>query len=66
MDAVNASVPQTYDAQKDSELVLQGGTEATSQVSQSYKQPTNSDLLHGIPDLQPLLELPMQCNMCDR
>ena len=114
MDAANASVSQTYDAQKDSEQVLQGGTEATSQVSQSNKQSANSDLLHGIPDLQPLtpsltvnttsasnqhqlaspttgkpqdtpstkstgdqqcpanstlptvLELPMQCNICDR
>ena len=54
MDAVYASVSQTYDAQKDSELALQGGTEATSQVSQSNKQPPNSVLLHEIPDPQPL------------
>ena len=53
-DAANASVFKTYDAQKDSELVLQGRTEATSQVSQSNNQSTNSNLLHGIPDLQPL------------
>ena len=55
MDTVNASVPQIYDAQKESELVLQGGTEATSQVSQSdnNQQLANSDILHGIPDLLP-------------
>ena len=40
MGATNASVPQTYDAQKEPELVLQEGTEATSH--------------HGIPDPQPL------------
>ena len=54
MDAANASVSQTYDAQKDSELVLQGGTESTSKVSQSNKQSANSNILHGIPDPQPL------------
>ena len=46
VETANASVPQIYDAQKESELVLQGGTEATSQVSQSdnNQQPANSDI----------------------
>ena len=54
VDTANASVPQIYDAQKESELVLQGGTEATPQVSPSVnnKQLANPDILHGIPDLQ--------------
>ena len=54
MKATTASVPQIYDAQKEPELVVQGGTEATAQVSQPIKQSTNSDILHGIPDPQPL------------
>ena len=51
VDTSNASVPQIYDAQRESGLVLQEGTEATSQVSQSVsnKQLANSDTLHGIP-----------------
>ena len=35
MDTRRTSVPQDYDVQKESDQVLQGGTEATSKVSQS-------------------------------
>ena len=52
--AVNASVSQTYDAQEEPEL--QRGTEAILQVSQSNRQSANSNLLHGIPDPQPLTQ----------
>ena len=45
MNTSNTSVPQTYDAQRESGLVLQRGTEATFQVSQSVsnEQLANSD-----------------------
>ena len=55
MDPATASVSHTYDAQHEAEQVLQGGTEATFQVSQSLKHPANSNPLHGIPDPQPLI-----------
>ena len=58
MDAAIASVSQIYDAQKESGLVLLEETEATSKVSQSIKQLANSNLLHGIPDPQPLIPPP--------
>ena len=53
VDTDNASVPKTYDAQTESELVLQKGTGKTSQVSQSdnNQQLANSDILHETPDL---------------
>ena len=48
MDTTKASVPKNYDAHAKSGLVLQAGTEATSQVGQfdSNQQLTNSTLLH--------------------
>ena len=46
--AANASASQPYDTQ----LVLQRGAEATLQVSQSHKQLTNSDPLHGTSNTQ--------------
>ena len=46
--AANASASQLYDTQ----LVLQRGAEATLQVSQSHKQLTNTDLLHGTSNTQ--------------
>ena len=50
MDTGSTSVPQNYDAQKGSEQVLQGGTEAMSKVSQpNNEQIANSDILHGKP-----------------
>ena len=51
MDTANASVPKNYDAQTKSGLVLQRGTEATSQVGQSdsNQQLANSDFLHETP-----------------
>ena len=55
MDTPTASVSKIYDAQSELELVLQEETEATSQVSQSIKQLANSNLLHGMPDPQPLI-----------
>ena len=58
MDTDNASVSKIYDAQEESELVLQEETEAISQVSQSIKQSTNSNPLHGTPDPQPFTPLP--------
>ena len=45
MDTATASVSKIYDAQEESELVLQRETEAISQVSQSIKQSTNSNPL---------------------
>ena len=47
----NALVPQHYDVQKDSDQVLQGGTEAIVKVSQSdiIDQIANFDTLHEKP-----------------
>ena len=58
MDTGSASVPQNYDAQKESEQVLQGGTEAISKVSQSdnNERIANSNTLHEKPG--PLLPKP--------
>ena len=48
----SASAPQHYDTQKDSEQVLQEGTEAIIEVSLSDdKQRANSDTLHEKPGL---------------
>ena len=51
MDTGSASVPQYYDAQKESEQVLQRGTEAIFKVSQSdhNEEIANSDTLHEKP-----------------
>ena len=56
LDTGNASAPQHYDIQKDSEQVLQEGTEATIEVSQfdNTKQRANSNILHGKTGLVPL------------
>ena len=56
LDTGNASAPQHYDTQKDSEQVLQEGTEAKIEVSQfdNNKQRANSNILHGKPGLVPL------------
>ena len=55
MNTGSASVPQNYDTQKESEQVLQGGTEAISKVSQfdNNEQLANSDTLHEKPGPQP-------------
>ena len=55
LDTGSASAPHHYDTQKDSEQVLQEGTEAKIKVSQFYnnKQLANSDTLHGKPGLWP-------------
>ena len=52
VNTTNASVPKDYDIQTKSGLVLQKGTEATSQVGQfdSNQQLANSALLHETPD----------------
>ena len=60
MDTGGTSVPQNYDAQKGSEQVLQGGTEAMTKVSQpNNEQIANSDTLHEkpgpLPSKPPLL-----------
>ena len=55
-EAVTTPVSQIYDAQKNSELVLQGATGAPPQVSQFNIKSTNSDFLHEKPG--PLLSKP--------
>ena len=59
MNTGSASVPQNYDAQKESDQVLQGGTEATSKVSQSNnnERKANPDTLHEKPGHLPSIPL---------
>ena len=54
-DTGSASAPQHHDTQKNSEQVLQRGTEAITEVSlfDNSKQLANSNTLHGKPGLWP-------------
>ena len=64
MNTGSASVSQIYDSQKESDQVLQKGTEAIFKVSQSNnnEQLANFDTLHGKPDPLPSKPLPLDQN----